>query len=153
MFKNICLNSLLAVDVLIAVSGFYASLVSLIPSSCGYRVSPHGVVPIISRFGFELLWLGVGVSGFGLRVSGFVLGVSEVMHLMSGYDFLRFTAPGVTNFSCYSRPAKFTTYHYLTNIQNLPMSIVLVVVCASIALSTCIVPASCFSSAICSGLL
>ena len=83
----------LAVKLVIAFRVFSAILVTLMTAGCGFRVSPHGVVPIMSRFGFDLLWLGNGVSRFGL-------GVSEVMHMISGYDFLRFSTLGVTNSNC-----------------------------------------------------
>ena len=83
----------LAVKLVIAVLVFFAILVTLMTAGCGFRVSPHGVVPIMSRFGFDLLWLGDGVSRFGL-------GVSEVMHMISGYDFLRFSTLGLTNCNC-----------------------------------------------------
>ena len=76
----------LAVKLVIAVLVFFAILVTLMTAGCGFRVSPHGVVPIMSRFGFDLLWLGDGVS--------------EVMHMISGYDFLRFSTIGLTNCNC-----------------------------------------------------
>ena len=97
----------MAVKLVIAVLVFFAILVTLMTAGCGFRVSPHGVVPIMSRFGFDLLWLGDGVSTFGFDllwlgdgVSRFGLGVSEVMHMISGYDFLRFSTLGVTNSNC-----------------------------------------------------
>ena len=97
----------MAVKLVIAVLVFFAILVTLMTAGCGFRVSPHGVVPIMSSFGFDLLWLGDGVSTFGFDllwlgdgVSRFGLGVSEVMHMISGYDFLRFSTPGLTNCNC-----------------------------------------------------
>ena len=97
----------MAVKLVIAVLVFFAILVTLMTAGCGFRVSPHGVVPIMSRFGFDLLWLGDGVSTFGFDllwlgdgVSRFGLGVSEVMHMISGYDFLRFSTLGLTNCNC-----------------------------------------------------
>ena len=76
----------LAVKLVIAVLVFFAILVTLMTAGCGFRVSPHVVVPIMSSFGFDLLWLGDGVS--------------EVMHMISGYDFLRFSTLGLTNCNC-----------------------------------------------------
>ena len=104
----------MAVKLVIAVLVFFAILVTLMTAGCGFRVSPHGVVPIMSRFGFDLLWLGDGVSTFGfdllwlgdgVSTFGFDLlwlgdGVSEVMHMISGYDFLRFSTLGLTNCNC-----------------------------------------------------
>ena len=90
----------MAVKLVIAVLVFFAILVTLMTAGCGFRVSPHGVVPIMSRFGFDLLWLGDGVSTFGFDLLWLGLGVSEVMHMISGYDFLRFSTLGLTNCNC-----------------------------------------------------
>lgn len=90
----------MAVKLVIAVLVFFAILVTLMTAGCGFRVSPHGVVPIMSRFGFDLLWLGDGVSTFGFDLLWLGDGVSEVMHMISGYDFLRFSTLGVTNSNC-----------------------------------------------------
>ena len=90
----------MAVKLVIAVLVFFAILVTLMTAGCGFRVSPHGVVPIMSRFGFDLLWLGDGVSTFGFDLLWLGDGVSEVMHMISGYDFLRFSTLGLTNCNC-----------------------------------------------------
>ena len=90
----------MAVKLVIAVLVFFAILVTLMTAGCGFRVSPHGVVPIMSRFGFDLLWLGDGVSTFGFDLLWLGDGVSEVMHMISGYDFLRFSTIGLTNCNC-----------------------------------------------------
>ena len=90
----------MAVKLVIAVLVFFAILVTLMTAGCGFRVSPHGVVPIMSRFGFDLLWLGDGVSTFGFNLLWLGDGVSEVMHMISGYDFLRYSTIGLTNCNC-----------------------------------------------------
>ena len=90
----------MAVKLVIAVLVFFAILVTLMTAGCGFRVSPHGVVPIMSRFGLDLLWLGDGVSTFGFDLLWLGDGVSEVMHMISGYDFLRFSTLGLTNCNC-----------------------------------------------------
>ena len=90
----------MAVKLVIAVLVFFAILVTLMTAGCGFRVSPHGVVPIMSRFGFDLLWLSDGVSTFGFDLLWLGDGVSEVMHMISGYDFLRFSTLGLTNCNC-----------------------------------------------------